>query len=240
MSTATKTDNKWNPMVPSALLRDPSLDSDCKVLAALLLDYARTNEECFPSEETLAAHMGCSVDKVQRHIRHLREKVRLDVKRANRRGNNRYGVRAIKEYRARSRTDAVSSKPHACGVETISKPHGCGLRSRTDAALNIRMNNTQPRHQALDTSYDWSEVDLEPAGGHTAYSDDRAVAESVDCAPNHDNSERATTPNSEPLSESEMRWIASVLAHSEANDCEPMLARSLIDRYQAQKAKIAA
>lgn len=58
-------------VVPKALIRDPELSSDAKILWQIINDYAGTNRLAFPSHSTLAKDMGKSVASIKRYIDEL-------------------------------------------------------------------------------------------------------------------------------------------------------------------------
>ncbi|WP_215449605.1 helix-turn-helix domain-containing protein [Streptomyces sp. ATCC 21386] len=58
-------------VVPRALIRDPELTSDAKVLWQLINDYAGSNRMAFPSHKKLADDMGKSVASIKRYIDEL-------------------------------------------------------------------------------------------------------------------------------------------------------------------------
>ncbi|MFH9329716.1 helix-turn-helix domain-containing protein [Streptomyces althioticus] len=58
-------------VVPRALIRDPELSSDAKVLWQIINDYAGMNRLAFPSHATLAKDMGKSVASIKRYIEEL-------------------------------------------------------------------------------------------------------------------------------------------------------------------------
>lgn len=71
--TARRRTGPWGTVV-SAVMRDPLIPAPTKALYALLATYAGGEQRsCWPSRETLAQQMGCSVPTIDRHIQALEE-----------------------------------------------------------------------------------------------------------------------------------------------------------------------
>ena len=84
--------------VPNAILRDPKLTPYEKVLYALLLSYAWSENECFPGQERLAEDLGCSREYVGTVLRKLREAKLICWRR---RGQGKSSIYTIKKLSTR-------------------------------------------------------------------------------------------------------------------------------------------
>jgi hypothetical protein len=77
---------RWFIAAPARMALDPGLSHAAFRLALILLHYESADRGCYPSQETLAAHMGCSLDTVQRYTTELERYGFLT--REKRRGNS--------------------------------------------------------------------------------------------------------------------------------------------------------
>lgn len=55
------------------VVRNPLLSPQAKAVYALLCSYCGQDEVCWPSEETIAKQMGCTVRTVNTYLRELKE-----------------------------------------------------------------------------------------------------------------------------------------------------------------------
>ena len=78
--------------VPNFILESKKLSVGAKLTYAMLLKYAREQDECFPGQERLAADMGTSRQSVNAYIRQLREADLVDVKRRGQGRSNLYTI----------------------------------------------------------------------------------------------------------------------------------------------------
>ncbi len=164
MATITKNFTK----IPDAILTDRTLDVNCKVLAACLLHFAREKDSCFPSQETLASYLGCSVDTVHRHLNHLKSKGlvvphRKALDRQRRAGVvNQYDVRELQKYVA-TKTAGVRLRSKAsggdeCGTDAVLVPDqsrsSTANQGRTDAVLSRYIEKDTASSMACSKSKD--------------------------------------------------------------------------------------
>ena len=78
--------------VPNFILVNKDISVGAKLTYALLLKYAREQNECFPGQERLATDMGTSRQSVNTYIRQLREAELVDVKRRGQGRSNLYTI----------------------------------------------------------------------------------------------------------------------------------------------------
>ena len=67
--------------VPRPVIKAKGLSFRAKCVYMLLLDYARENDTCFPSQEQLAEDLDTSVDTIQRALQELKDYGLIDWKR---------------------------------------------------------------------------------------------------------------------------------------------------------------
>lgn len=78
--------------VPNFILESKDISVGAKLTYAMLLKYAREQDECFPGQDRLAADMGTSRQTVNTYIRQLREADLVDVKRRGQGRSNLYTI----------------------------------------------------------------------------------------------------------------------------------------------------
>ena len=88
--------------VPNFILESKKLSVGAKLVYAMLLKYAREEDECFPGQERLAVDMGCARRSVIRYIAELEKTGLLDVKRLGQGKSNRYTVHIKASFWKRS------------------------------------------------------------------------------------------------------------------------------------------
>ena len=59
--------------VPNVILRDKTVSNAAKIAYAILLQYARQDDSCFPGQTTMAEFWGVSIRTVRRAITDLEE-----------------------------------------------------------------------------------------------------------------------------------------------------------------------
>lgn len=94
-------------IIPTMILRDPTLSSPACRLYGLLRSYAWDTEECWPGQEGLGKILGLSDDSVRRYLKELVEHDLVVVKRRGQGQTNLYRIPKPKT-RSRPRTDAGS------------------------------------------------------------------------------------------------------------------------------------
>jgi biotin operon repressor len=78
--------------VPNFILESKELSTGAKLTYAMLLKYAREQDECFPGQDTLAKDIGTSRQSVNAYIRELRDAGMVSVQR---RGQGRPNVYTV-------------------------------------------------------------------------------------------------------------------------------------------------
>lgn len=78
--------------VPNFILESAKITVGAKLTYAMLLKYAREQDECFPGQERLAADMGSSKRSVVRYIAELEKATLLSIKRRGQGRPNLYTV----------------------------------------------------------------------------------------------------------------------------------------------------
>ena len=78
--------------VPNFILRDGSLSLGAKVAYSMFLHFDWYNEGCFPGQDTLAAHMGMSVSRVNEYIKELEAAGLVEITRRGQGTTNLYRV----------------------------------------------------------------------------------------------------------------------------------------------------
>jgi len=59
--------------IPNVILRNPEIGTTEKCVYCLLLSYAWQDAECFPGQDTLAEHLGCTRKTISRALAALRD-----------------------------------------------------------------------------------------------------------------------------------------------------------------------
>ena len=78
--------------VPNFILESKEISTGAKLTYAMLLKYAREQDECFPGQDTLAEDIGTSRQSVNAYIRELRTVGLVSVQR---RGQGRPNIYTI-------------------------------------------------------------------------------------------------------------------------------------------------
>lgn len=78
--------------VPNFILENPDLSVGAKLTYAMLLKYAREEDECFPGQDRLAQDMGTSRQSVNSYIMSLKKHGFISVKRKGQGRPNLYEV----------------------------------------------------------------------------------------------------------------------------------------------------
>ena len=76
--------------VPNFVLESHKISSGAKLVYAMLLKYAWQNDHCFPGQEALARHMGCSRRSVIRFMKELTRKGFVEITRRGQGKTNLY------------------------------------------------------------------------------------------------------------------------------------------------------
>jgi len=84
--------------VPNVILRTPYLSSNAKCVYALLLSYAWQSHECFPGQDTLASHMGCTRQTVSSTLHELRTAKLISWKRRGLGKVNIYYIEPLEKF----------------------------------------------------------------------------------------------------------------------------------------------
>lgn len=132
-------------VLPARLVKDPALKAAAKAVAAVLGCYADEDGFCWPARQTIADHLGISIDTVDRALASLcaggyLEKAARHTREGDRDSNGylfRYdlpteaAIRRMRERKGGSRTGAAT--PDEGGSRTDA-----ATGSRTDAATGSR------------------------------------------------------------------------------------------------------
>ena len=78
--------------VPNFILESKEISVGAKLTYAMMLKYAREEDECFPGQARLAEDMGTSRQSVNRYIQELRKVELISVKRRGQGRSNIYTV----------------------------------------------------------------------------------------------------------------------------------------------------
>ncbi len=78
--------------VPNFILESTAIPIGAKLTYAMLLKYAREQDECFPGQERLAQDMGVSERSVRTWLQHLQEAKLVTVRRRGQGRSNLYTV----------------------------------------------------------------------------------------------------------------------------------------------------
>jgi hypothetical protein len=78
--------------VPNFILESKHISVGAKLTYAMLLKYAREEDECFPGQERLAKDMGCGLRSVTRYIAELEEVELITIKRRGQGRPNLYTI----------------------------------------------------------------------------------------------------------------------------------------------------
>ena len=111
---------KWFVPIPAALMCDPTVSSNAKVIASILLHY-EGRKGCFPKQDTLSKHLGCSVDTIQRCLNEL----------------HRYGFLEIEQH-AIGRRNAYTLKPEYTAPERLNSFAGDSLTKEITSDIERR------------------------------------------------------------------------------------------------------
>lgn len=111
---------KWFVPIPAALMCDPTVSSNAKVIASILLHY-EGRKGCFPKQDTLSKHLGCSIDTIQRCLNEL----------------HRYGFLEIEQH-AIGRRNAYTLKPEYTAPERLNSFAGDPLTKEITSDIERR------------------------------------------------------------------------------------------------------
>jgi hypothetical protein len=78
--------------VPNFILESKHISVGAKLTYAMLLKYAREEDECFPGQDRLAKDMGCGLRSVTRYIAELEEVELITIKRRGQGRPNLYTI----------------------------------------------------------------------------------------------------------------------------------------------------
>lgn len=78
--------------VPNFILESKQISVGAKLTYAMLLKYAREEDECFPGQERLAEDMGCGLRSVVRYISELEEVKLISIQRRGQGRPNLYTI----------------------------------------------------------------------------------------------------------------------------------------------------
>jgi hypothetical protein len=81
--------------VPNAILKDPKISTNAKVVYAMLLSYAWHNNKVFPGQERMAEDIGMSRPSVTKAIGELVKAEYLEVTRRGQGRTNVYILKAV-------------------------------------------------------------------------------------------------------------------------------------------------
>jgi hypothetical protein len=152
--------------IPEWVLLHPELSAPAVRLYGVLKMYARRTERAWPGRKTLAAHLGCSEDTIDRHVKQLQAVGAVDViprwmgpSGQVLLGPIRGAVQTSSIYRLRwtapvqggGRTDAGTPRRTDAGtVAAQMRPEAHAVETHApEAQLRARANAIGPRHQAL-------------------------------------------------------------------------------------------
>jgi hypothetical protein len=88
--------------LPNFILRNAELSTNAKVVYALLLSYAWSNNLCFPGQERLAEHMGTHVSTVSRAMTELEQVSLIEIERRGQGRTNYYTINFVVRKKGKS------------------------------------------------------------------------------------------------------------------------------------------
>ena len=77
-------------ILPNTFILNPNVTSQAKALMLLLMQYAWTDNECFPSIETITYHLDWSKDSFQKYKKELIDKGFISVGKMNETKKNEF------------------------------------------------------------------------------------------------------------------------------------------------------
>jgi biotin operon repressor len=129
--------------VPRPVIKAKGLSFRAKCVYMLLLDYARDNDACFPSQEQLAEDLDTSVDTIQRALQELKDYGLIDWKR---KGYNQPNVYYILRLSDCPNLRIVSSGPQQAQQEdTAGVPPTQEQESGHGTAQSCGSNETKSK-----------------------------------------------------------------------------------------------
>jgi hypothetical protein len=78
--------------VPNFILESKEISVGAKLTYAMLLKYARMEDNCFPGQERLAKDMGCGLRSIVRYISELEQVELIEIKRRGQGRPNLYTI----------------------------------------------------------------------------------------------------------------------------------------------------